>query len=72
MDEADQYCDRVAMMHQGRIRALGTPQELKSALPGTEPTLEDVFRSFAGSTLEPMAGDFRDVRGTRRTAFRVR
>jgi ABC-2 type transport system ATP-binding protein len=71
MDEADQYCDRIAMMHQGRIRALGTPQELKSALPGTDPTLEDVFRSVAGVTLEPTAGDFRDVRGTRRTASRV-
>ncbi|MGW7488963.1 ABC transporter ATP-binding protein [Streptomyces sp. NPDC054786] len=32
MDEADQYCDRVALMHRGRIRALGTPDELRSAL----------------------------------------
>ncbi|MGA5566300.1 ATP-binding cassette domain-containing protein [Streptomyces platensis] len=32
MDEADQYCDRLALMHQGRIRALGTPDELRSAL----------------------------------------
>ncbi|QHC27256.1 ATP-binding cassette domain-containing protein [Streptomyces sp. GS7] len=32
MDEAEQYCDRVALMHRGRIRALGTPEELRSAL----------------------------------------
>ncbi|WP_373299734.1 ATP-binding cassette domain-containing protein [Streptomyces albospinus] len=32
MDEAEQYCDRVALMHRGRIRALGTPNELRSAL----------------------------------------
>ncbi|MBM4792971.1 ATP-binding cassette domain-containing protein [Streptomyces sioyaensis] len=32
MDEADQYCDRVALMHHGRIRALGTPDELRAAL----------------------------------------
>lgn len=32
MDEADQYCDRVALMHHGRIRALGTPDELRADL----------------------------------------
>ncbi|MFE3649014.1 ATP-binding cassette domain-containing protein [Streptomyces sp. NPDC059122] len=32
MDEAEQYCDRVALMHRGRIRALGTPGELREAL----------------------------------------
>ena len=30
MEEADQHCDRVALMHRGRIRALGTPAELKA------------------------------------------
>src|SRR5690349_24055385 len=32
MDEADQYCDRVGLMHRGRIRALGTPAELRRGL----------------------------------------
>ncbi|KOV23129.1 ABC transporter ATP-binding protein, partial [Streptomyces sp. XY413] len=32
MDEADQYCDRVGLMHRGRIRALGTSQELRRGL----------------------------------------
>ncbi|MFF4213473.1 ABC transporter ATP-binding protein [Streptomyces sp. NPDC001796] len=77
MDEADQYCDRVALMHRGRVRALGTPVELRSGLAqrlGTEgplPTLEDVFRDVAGSGLDDQSGDFRDVRSTRRTASRV-
>ncbi|MCW7943920.1 ABC transporter ATP-binding protein [Streptomyces hygroscopicus] len=77
MDEADQYCDRVALMHHGRVRALGTPEELRSGLRdrlGTEgplPTLEDVFRDVAGSGLDDQSGDFRDVRSTRRTASRV-
>jgi ABC-2 type transport system ATP-binding protein len=78
MDEADQYCDRVALMHKGRIRALGTPEELKSDLRArrgdragaTAPTLEDVFRDIAGSGLDE-GGDFRSVRSTRRTASRV-
>ncbi|MFJ9725110.1 ABC transporter ATP-binding protein [Streptomyces sp. NPDC101209] len=76
MDEADQYCDRVGLMHRGRIRALGTPAELRQGLAerrGTEtlPTLEDVFRDVAGSGLDDTSGDFRDVRSTRRTAHRV-
>jgi ABC-2 type transport system ATP-binding protein len=79
MDEAEQYCDRVALMHKGRIRALGTPDELKADLPGeyTAPSLEDVFRYHAGSGLQGADGqsdgeDFRDVRRTRNTANRVR
>ncbi|MBO4258944.1 ABC transporter ATP-binding protein [Streptomyces griseorubiginosus] len=76
MDEADQYCDRVALMHRGRIRALGTPAELRQGLADrrdtdTLPTLEDVFRDVAGSGLDDESGDFRDVRSTRRTAHRV-
>ncbi|MET7654599.1 MULTISPECIES: ATP-binding cassette domain-containing protein [unclassified Streptomyces] len=82
MDEADQYCDRVGLMHRGRIRALGTPVELRQGLgerrraegaPATAPlpTLEDVFRDVAGSGLDEQAGDFRDVRSTRRTVQRV-
>ncbi|AGB01905.1 daunorubicin resistance protein DrrA family ABC transporter ATP-binding protein [Methanoregula formicica] len=32
MDEADQFCDRVGIISQGRIAALGTPAELKTRL----------------------------------------
>lgn len=79
MDEADQYCDRVALMHHGRVHALGTPEELRRGLgerrgitePGELPTLEDVFRDIAGSGLDDKSGDFSDVRSTRRTASRV-
>jgi ABC-2 type transport system ATP-binding protein len=71
MDEADQYCDRVALMHRGRIRALGTPSELKAAL-GPSATLEDVFRHYTGDDFEEdNQGGLRDVRGTRRTARRL-
>ena len=83
MDEAEQYCDRVALMHKGRIRALGTPEQLKADLQEkfTAPTLEDVFRHYAGAGLQGGDGgsegesdgeDFRDVRRTRNTANRVR
>ncbi|MFF3886518.1 ABC transporter ATP-binding protein [Streptomyces sp. NPDC001914] len=79
MDEADQYCDRVALMHRGRVRALGTPRQLRTDLgerrgiagDAEPPTLEDVFRDVAGSGLDDRSGDFSDVRSTRRTASRV-
>ncbi|MFF2190077.1 ABC transporter ATP-binding protein [Streptomyces sp. NPDC058155] len=84
MDEAEQYCDRVGLMHRGRIHALGTSEELRAELgerrraasdPAARndsvPTLEDVFREVAGQGLDEEGGDFRDVRSTRRTASRV-
>jgi ABC-2 type transport system ATP-binding protein len=50
MDEADQHCDRIAMMHGGRIHGLGTPAELKKGL-GPEATLDDVFLASTGAAL---------------------
>ena len=72
MDEADTYCDRIALMHAGRIRATGSPAELKSALGGGA-TLDDVFRHYTGGTLADGAekGGIRDVRRARRTARRL-
>jgi ABC-2 type transport system ATP-binding protein len=71
MDEADRLCDRLALMHHGRIRAEGSPPELKAAL-GHGATLEDVFRHFAGGHLDDanQGGDYREVRSARRTASR--
>lgn len=73
MEEAEALCDRVALMHQGTIRAEGAPAHLEAALgPGT--TLEDVFRHFTGADLEEdseVKGGLREVRSTRRTARRV-
>ncbi|MFF2956578.1 ATP-binding cassette domain-containing protein [Kitasatospora sp. NPDC057965] len=82
MDEADRHCDRVALMDRGRIRALGTPGELKARVREQDPrlpdpSLDDVFRHFSGHGLsrggpgEGGEGDFNDVRRTRRTANRV-
>jgi ABC-2 type transport system ATP-binding protein len=69
MEEAEQYCDRVALMHRGRIRALGTPGELIAGLDGAGESLDDVFRSYTGDDLD--SGGFRDVRAARRTARRL-
>lgn len=45
MDEAE-YCDRVALMYQGRLIALDTPDRLKEKVrtsAGEEPTMEQAF-----------------------------
>jgi ABC-2 type transport system ATP-binding protein len=69
MDEADSLCDRVAIMHRGRIATIGEPARLRAEL-GPEATLEDVFRRSTGSDLES-GGSFREVARTRRTASRM-
>ncbi|GAA0386623.1 ATP-binding cassette domain-containing protein [Microbispora corallina] len=72
MQEADEHCERVALMHRGRVRAVGSPAALKGAL-GPGATLDDVFRHHTGDALAPETenGGIRDVRAARRTARRV-
>lgn len=70
MEEAEALCRRVAIMHHGTVRAIGTPTELKTALGREDTTLNDVFMHFAGDTLET-GGGYRDVRRARRTARRL-
>jgi ABC-2 type transport system ATP-binding protein len=69
MEEADELCDRVALMHHGTLRALGRPDELKAA-QGPGASLDDVFTAYAGGQLDT-EGNLRDVRSTRRTIGRV-
>ena len=55
MDEAERLCDRVAIVDQGQVIALGTPRELISTLGGEhmiELTLDDCDRP---DRLEPAA-----------------
>jgi len=72
MDEADAYCDRVSLMHRGKIRVTGAPADLRAGL-GDHATLDDVFRHYTGDTLDktPEEGDMRDARRARRTARRL-
>jgi len=69
MDEADELCDELAILHLGKVAAVGTPADLKAAV-GREATLEDVFVHFAGASIQE-EGNYRDVRQTRSTARRL-
>ena len=70
MDEADSLCRRVAVMHLGKVAALGTPAELKQSIGGNGATLDDVFAYYAGAELES-GGNYRETTRTRRTARRL-
>lgn len=59
MDEADQLCDRVAVMHAARIVAVGTPSELRARI-GPDATLDDVFVALTGIGIKARE-DYRDV-----------
>lgn len=66
MDEAQELCDRVAVLHAGKVETVGTPAELKAML-GPTATLDDVFAALTGGEIES-GGGYRDVRETRRSA----
>lgn len=54
MSEAESLCDRIAIMDQGRVVALDTPEMLKKLVEqrnGHAPTLEDVFLELTGKKL---------------------
>jgi ABC-2 type transport system ATP-binding protein len=66
LEEADQLCDRIAIIDAGRIVREGTPAELKAELReraglDDEPTLDDVFIDATGRSRERVAGDVKQV-----------
>ncbi len=66
MEEADELCDRIALMHHGGIEIIGAPAELKRQV-GPEATLDDVFAHYTGLEIEPEGG-YRQTREARRSA----
>lgn len=70
MEEADNLCHRVAVMHLGKMVACGTPAELKESIPKPNATLHDVFIHYAKSELS-VEGNYRDISRTRRTTRRL-
>jgi ABC-2 type transport system ATP-binding protein len=66
LEEADQLCDRLAIIDDGRIVREGTPAALKAELRtrrgvDTDPTLDEVFLDATGRTRERGAGEVQEV-----------
>ena len=69
LDEAESHCDRIAIMHLGKVAALGTCEELEVSF-GERHTLDEVFAHYAGSVIDS-GGTFHDVSAERATAERL-
>jgi len=69
MLEADDLCETIAFMHQGKIAAIGSPADLKAAM-GPQASLGDVFIHYTGAGISE-GGDLQDVARTRRTSQRL-
>ena len=66
LEEADQLCDRIAIIDDGRIVREGTPAQLKADLrerggDGAQVTLDDVFLDATGRTRARAAGEVQEV-----------
>ena len=66
LEEADQLCDRLAIIDDGRIVREGTPSQLKAELQqrlqlAEEVTLDDVFLDATGRTRTRAAGEVQEV-----------
>ena len=64
MEEADEVCDRVAIINKGKLAALDTVAALKKRTGRKGATLEDAFIFFTGHTLQEQ-GNFRAIRDAR-------
>jgi ABC-2 type transport system ATP-binding protein len=66
LEEADQLCERLAIIDDGLIVREGTPGQLKADLRErqgltSDPTLDDVFLEATGRSRERVAGDVHEV-----------
>jgi ABC-2 type transport system ATP-binding protein len=66
LEEADQLCDRLAIIDGGLIVREGTPAQLKAELRERhgldgDPTLDDVFLDATGRSRSRVAGDVQEV-----------
>lgn len=69
LEEAEEFCHRVAIMNRGRLAVVGTPAELKAAV-GRDATFEDVFEHFTSADA-PLHGAYDETSRTRQSARRL-
>lgn len=61
LEEADALADRVGVIDEGKVVALGTPTELKESIAGTQVTVVEA-ENMTGDALEALRQRYRQVR----------
>lgn len=70
MDEAQELCDRIAIMDRGRVVAIGTLSQLRKKAKLPKADMDRLFVHFVGHATQEQ-GDLADVKRARRTAQRL-
>jgi len=69
LEVAEALCDRIAIMHRGRIRALGTMEELRAEARAGSAGLEEIFLKLTGvEQVASLVASLRDDGGSRAPA----
>lgn len=71
MEEAQELCDRIAIMNKGSIEVIGTLEELRKKAKMPQASMDELFVHFVGPLEPEEQGDLRDVKRTRRIARRL-
>lgn len=71
MEEAQELCDRIAIMNKGKIEVMGTLQELRDLAQMPEASMDDLFVHFVGAVENEEQGGLANVKRSRRIAKRL-
>ncbi len=71
MEEAQELCDRIAIMDKGRIEVMGTLKELRKKAHKPRATMDELFVHFVGPSESDEQGGLANVKRSRRIAQRL-
>jgi ABC-2 type transport system ATP-binding protein len=71
MEEAQELCDRIAIMDKGGIEVMGTLKELRKKARKPRATMDELFVHFVGPSESGEQGGLANVKRSRRTAQRL-
>jgi ABC-2 type transport system ATP-binding protein len=71
MEEAQELCDRIAIMNRGRIEVMGKLNELRKKAKMPKASMDQLFVHFVGRSESGEQGGLASVKKSRRIAQRL-